>query len=199
MRFTETTVHGAYLVEIERLADDRGFFGRGWCRREFETHGLTSTLAQANIGFSLKRGTLRGLHYQLAPYQEAKLVRCTMGVIYDVVVDLRRDSPTWLRWHGVELTAHNRHMLYVPEGCAHGYQTLVDDTEVLYQTSEFYVPEYAGGVRYDDPAFQIHWPTAVQVISEADRRWPAYSCQHAATPPSGYESGDERLMPRRIP
>jgi len=179
MRFTPTTVHGAYLVEIDRHTDDRGFFGRGWCKREFESKSLTPDLAQANIGFSHKRGTLRGLHYQVEPYQEAKLVRCTMGAIYDVVVDLRCDSPTWCQWYGVELTAQNRCMLYVPEGCAHGYQTLVDDTEIFYQTSQFYAPEYARGVRYDDPVFQIHWPSAVEVISDGDRQWPLYTRDRA--------------------
>lgn len=175
MKFTETGLKGAYLVEMERRADSRGFFGRAWCKREFEIQGLNPNLAQANIGFSNKRGTLRGMHYQVPPSEEAKLVRCTMGAIYDVIIDLRRDSPTYKQWLGVELTAHNRLMLYVPEGCAHGYQTLADDTEVFYQTSQFYAPECARGVRYDDPAFGISWPSAVEVMADADRTWPSYT------------------------
>lgn len=175
MRFTETSLKGAYLVEIERRADSRGFFARAWCRREFELQGLNPNLAQANIAFSHTRGTLRGMHHQVPPYQEAKLVRCTMGAIYDVIVDLRRDSPTYMQWFGVELTARNGRMLYVPEGFAHGYQTLADDTEVFYQTSHFYAPECARGVRYDDPAFRISWPMAIRVISDADKHWPPYT------------------------
>jgi dTDP-4-dehydrorhamnose 3,5-epimerase len=175
MRFTETGLKGGYLVDIERRVDGRGFFSRGWCRREFESQGLNPNLAQANIGFSDRKGTLRGMHYQVPPYQEAKLVRCTMGAIYDVVIDLRPDSATYRQWYGVELTADNRRMLYVPEGCAHGYETLVDDTEVFYQTSQFYAPECARGVRYDDPAFRVAWPSTVLVISDADRKWPFYT------------------------
>ncbi len=175
MIFTETRLKGAYLVEIEPRVDSRGFFGRGWCKKEFDAQGLNPDLVQANIGFSVRRGTLRGMHYQLPPCQEAKLVRCTMGAVFDVIIDLRRDSPTYTQWLGIELTAQNRLMLYVPEGCAHGYQTLVDDTEVFYQTSRSYAPELARGVRYDDPAFGVLWPTAVQAISDADRGWPPYT------------------------
>jgi dTDP-4-dehydrorhamnose 3,5-epimerase len=175
MTFTEIGLKGAYLVEIERRVDSRGFFGRGWCKREFESQGLNPDLAQANIGFSEKSGTLRGMHYQSPPFLEAKLVRCTMGAIYDVIIDLRRDSPTYMQWLGVELTGENHRMLYVPEGCAHGYQTLADATEVFYQASQFYSPECARGVRYDDPAFGISWPRAVRMISDADRNWPFYT------------------------
>jgi len=175
MRFTETELKGAYVVEIERRTDSRGFFGRGWCKREFEAQGLNSELAQVNIGFSNKKGTLRGMHYQVPPYQEAKLVRCTLGAIYDVIIDLRRGSSTYRQWFGLELMADNHRMLYVPEGCAHGYQTLADDTEVSYQTSQFYAPECARGVRYDDPAFGISWPSVARVISDADRNWPSYT------------------------
>lgn len=175
MRFSEAGLKGAYVVEIERRTDSRGFFGRGWCKREFETQGLNSQLAQVNIGFSNKKGTLRGMHYQVPPYQEVKLVRCTLGAIYDVIIDLRRGSSTYRQWFGVELTADNHRMLYVPEGCAHGYQTLADDTEVFYQTSQFYAPECARGVRYDDPAFGISWPSVARVISDADRNWPSYT------------------------
>ncbi len=183
MIFTETRVKGAYLVDIAKREDSRGFFARAWCKQEFEAHGLNPNVAQANIGFSPKRGTLRGMHYQAAPYQEAKLVRCTMGEIYDVLIDLRPDSPTYMQWLGVELTAQNRQMLHVPEGCAHGYQTLTDDTEVVYQTSQFYAPEYARGVRYDDPAFGISWPIEVRVISDADKSWPLYSLENHRSGP----------------
>jgi dTDP-4-dehydrorhamnose 3,5-epimerase len=184
MRFIQTVLKGAYLVEIERRADGRGFFGRGWCKKEFEIQGLNPNLAQANIGFSQKTGTLRGMHYQAVPYQEAKLVRCTMGAIYDVVLDLRHASLTYLKWFGVELTAHNRRMVYVPEGCAHGYQTLTDDTEVFYQTSQFYAPAHVRGVRYDDPVFRISWPIAVRAISDADRDWPSYSAPNRGRTPA---------------
>jgi dTDP-4-dehydrorhamnose 3,5-epimerase len=175
MIFTETPLKGSYVVEIEKREDKRGFFGRAWCKKEFESQGLSPELVQSNIAFSNKRGTLRGMHYQVQPYEEAKLVRCTMGAIYDVIIDLRPDSPTYKQWVGVELTSHNRKMLYVPEGCAHGYQTLTDDTEVFYQTSQFYAPAWARGVRYDDPAFGIAWPIEVRAISDADTRWPPYS------------------------
>lgn len=174
MFFTETRLKGAYLVEMEMREDNRGFFARAWCKREFEMQGLNSNFVQANIGFSQKKGTLRGMHYQVKPHEEAKLVRCTMGTIYDVIIDLRPDSPTHKQWIGVELTAHNYKLLYVPEGFAHGYQTLTDDTEVFYQTSQFYAPEYVRGVRHDDPAFGILWPIEVQVIADADRKWPLY-------------------------
>jgi len=174
MVFTETPLKGAYLVDVERRVDSRGFFGRAWCQQEFEGQKLTAHLTQANIGFSEKRGTLRGMHYQATPYQEVKLVRCTMGAIYDVIIDLRPDSPSYRQWFGVELTAETRRMLYVPEGCAHGYQTLADASEVFYQTSQFYSPEWARGVRYDDPQFGISWPTEVRTISDADSNWPLY-------------------------
>jgi dTDP-4-dehydrorhamnose 3,5-epimerase len=140
MKFTPTRVAGAWLVELEPRSDDRGFFARAWCRDEFASHGLTPALAQCNLAVSYKAATLRGLHYQVAPHEEAKLVRCTTGAIFDVLVDLRRDSPTFKRWFGAELTASNRHMLYVPEGCAHGYLTLADESEVFYQVSSSYAP-----------------------------------------------------------
>ena len=141
---------GAFIIEPERLEDNRGFFARAWCKKEFETHGLNSRLVQCNISFNKSSGTLRGMHYQVAPYEEAKLVRCTMGAIYDVIIDLRPDSATYMDWIGVELTADNRKMLYVPENFAHGYQTLNDNTEVFYQVSQFYSPEFETGVRWDD-------------------------------------------------
>lgn len=171
MIFTETGLPGAYVVGIKRIEDDRGFFARGFCRREFEEAGLDPTLVQINLARSIRKGTLRGMHFQEAPHAENKLVRCTRGAIYDVMVDLRADSPTFKRWFGLELTDENHQMLYVPKGFAHGYQTLTDDAEMCYQTSQFYAGGSARGVRYDDPAFGINWPLAVSVISEADRRW----------------------------
>jgi dTDP-4-dehydrorhamnose 3,5-epimerase len=172
--FTETELEGAYLVDIEPIEDDRGFFARGWCRREFEGAGLSTDLVQVNLARSHVRGTLRGMHYQEAPHAEVKLARCTKGAIYDVAVDLRPESRTFTRWFGVELSADNHRMLYVPEGFAHGYQTLTDDAEMSYQTSQFYAGGSAAGVRYDDPAFGIEWPLPVSVISEADRSWPDF-------------------------
>ncbi len=174
MIFTATTLPGAFVVEPERREDHRGFFARVWCQHELEEHGLTSRVAQVNVGFTLQRGGLRGLHFQLPPKQEVKVVRCTMGALYDVIVDLRLDSPTHRQWIGVELTAQSRRMLYVPAGCGHGYQTLTDNTEIYYQTSEGYAPELARGVRYDDPAFGIAWPLPVTSISDADRSWPDF-------------------------
>jgi dTDP-4-dehydrorhamnose 3,5-epimerase len=175
MNFTETTLKGACIIDPKRIEDERGFFARGWCRNEFEAHALNPAMVQLNIGFNHARGTLRGMHFQKAPMAEAKLVRCTKGALYDVIVDLRRDSPTHGQWLGVELTEENRRMIYVPEGFAHGYQTLADRTEVHYLTSQFYAPEHAAGVRFDDPAFGIRWPLPVAVISSQDRNWPPYS------------------------
>jgi dTDP-4-dehydrorhamnose 3,5-epimerase len=174
MRFTETKLKGAYIIEPEPIADERGFFARTFCAREFEAHGLNPRLAQCNISYNARRGTLRGMHYQAAPHQEAKLVRCTMGAIYDVIIDLRPESPTFKHWIAVELTAENRLMLYVPTGFAHGFQTLEDNTEVFYQMSEFYHPECARGVRWDDPAFGIKWPILHPILSNKDRSYPNY-------------------------
>jgi dTDP-4-dehydrorhamnose 3,5-epimerase len=174
MIFTQTGLPGAYSIDIERREDARGFFARSWCAQEFEAHALNPRMVQSNIGFSIKKGTLRGMHYQIAPDAEAKLVRCTAGAIYDVIVDLRPDSATHKQWVGLELSADNHRMLYVPEGFAHGYQTLVDNTEIYYQTSQFYAPASARGVRYDDPVFGIAWPLQVAVISDADAGWPDY-------------------------
>jgi dTDP-4-dehydrorhamnose 3,5-epimerase len=174
MRFTETKVAGAFLIEPEPIADERGFFARTWCREEFTDHGLTGELAQANISFNHRKGTLRGLHYQAAPHAEAKLVRVTRGAIWDLALDLRRDSPTYLAWFGAELNDANRHMLYVPEGCAHGFLTLTDAAEVAYQMSAPYAAQAARGVRFDDPAFGIEWPGEVVVINERDRTYPDF-------------------------
>jgi dTDP-4-dehydrorhamnose 3,5-epimerase len=175
MRFTETKVAGAFLIEPEPIADERGFFARTWCREEFADHGLTGELAQANISFNHRKGTLRGLHLQAAPHAEAKLVRATRGAVWDLALDLRRDSPTYLAWFGAELDDANRHMLYVPEGCAHGFLTLTDDAEVAYQMSAPYAPQAARGVRFDDPAFGIEWPGEVVVINERDRTYPDFA------------------------
>ncbi|MDO9541023.1 MAG: dTDP-4-dehydrorhamnose 3,5-epimerase [Kiritimatiellia bacterium] len=168
MRFTETKLKGAFILAPEFLEDERGFFARTWCRREFEARGLNIRLVQCNISFNRHRGTLRGIHYQIEPHAEAKLVRCTMGAIYDVILDLRPDSATFKQWLAVELTAENRLMLYIPAGLAHGFQTLEDNTEVFYQMSEFYHPECARRVRYDDPAFAIRWPLPVTIVSDKD-------------------------------
>jgi dTDP-4-dehydrorhamnose 3,5-epimerase len=171
MRFAETKLAGTYLIDPERQADQRGFFARTWCAEEFTAHGLNAAIAQCAISFNAQKGTLRGMHYQRVPDAEAKLVRCTAGAIYDVIVDLRRESPTFRQWIAVELTAENRRMLYVPEGIAHGFETLTDDAEVFYQISQFYRPESAAGVRWDDPAFGIRWPLPPAVISPRDRQY----------------------------
>jgi dTDP-4-dehydrorhamnose 3,5-epimerase len=175
MTFIETKLNGAYVIEIQKLEDTRGFFARTWCKNEFERHSLISHLMQANISFSKKKGTLRGMHYQIAPNQESKLVRCTKGAIYDVIIDLRPNSLTYKQWLGTELTAENYKMLYVPESFAHGFQTLENDTEVIYQVSQFYAPQSERGVRYNDPAFGIKWPVDVQVITDKDNNWADYT------------------------
>jgi dTDP-4-dehydrorhamnose 3,5-epimerase len=174
MRFIETELAGVVVVEPEPITDERGFFARTWCQATFAEHGLNPHLVQCNISFNVRRGTLRGMHYQVAPHAEAKLVRCTAGAIYDVVIDLRPEAPTYRRWIGVELTSSNQRQIYVPEGCAHGFQTLADNSEVLYQMSAVYVPEAAHGVRWNDPAFGIVWPEAVHVISAKDQHYPDY-------------------------
>ena len=175
MIFTETALRGAFVIEPELIEDERGFFAYTWSRQEFERHGLNPRVMQANISLNKRNGTLRGMHFQVAPYQEAKLVRCVTGSIFDVIIDLREGSPTFHKWVAVELSARNRLMLYVPEGLSHGYQTLQDNSEVAYQISESYHPEAARGVRWDDPAFGIDWPVPVTVISERDRNHPLVS------------------------
>jgi len=174
MIFVETKLKGAYLIELEPITDERGFFARAWCQQEFEAHGLNPNLVQCNISFNKNKGTLRGMHYQIAPYEEAKLVRCTKGAIYDVIIDLRPKSSTFKQWTAVELTADNQQMLYIPEGFAHGFQTLEDNTEVFYQMSAFYHPECATGVRWDDPTFKIQWSKNEQIISEKDLQYPYF-------------------------
>jgi dTDP-4-dehydrorhamnose 3,5-epimerase len=174
MNFLETDIPGVLKIELLPNRDDRGWFARSWCQHEFEEHGLDPRIAQCNVSFNDRKGTLRGLHYQDQPFPEAKVVRCTSGAIYDVVVDLRPESSAFLKWLCVELTAGNRHALYVPGGCAHGFLTLADESEVLYLMSEFYHPELARGVRWNDPAFGVVWPAAVEVISERDRTYPDF-------------------------
>lgn len=166
---------GAYLVELTPHQDERGFFARTWCQREFSEHGLNPRLVQCNLSYNRQRGTLRGMHYQAAPYEEAKVVQCTRGTIYDVIIDLRPDSSTFRQHLAVMLTAQARNMLYTPEGFAHGFLTLEDDTEIFYQISEFYAPEHARGVRWNDPAFGIQWPAEVNVISERDATYPDFT------------------------
>jgi dTDP-4-dehydrorhamnose 3,5-epimerase len=168
MRFVETRLEGALIVEPERLEDRRGFFARTWCRREFAEHGLSEDLVQCSISYNRWKGTLRGMHYQLPPHEEVKLIRCTAGAVFDVIIDLRPDSTTFKQHFAAELTAENRRMLYVPAGFAHGFLTLADDTEVFYQMSEYYTPDSGRGVRWNDPAFGIEWPLAVSVIVERD-------------------------------
>lgn len=180
MRFIQTKLKNAYVIEPEKFADERGFFARSWCEKEFREQGLNANLVQCNISFNNKRGTIRGMHLQIPPFAEAKLVRCTQGAIYDVIVDLRPDSATYQKWIGVELTAENRRALYVPEGFAHGFQTLADNTEVFYQMSEFYAPECARGFRWNDPTFKINWPEPVSVISLKDREYEDYKAAQFA-------------------
>lgn len=171
MILTQTTLKDAYLIDLELREDDRGAFARTFCAQEFAAHGLKPTVAQCNLSFNHKAGTLRGMHYQVPPAAETKLVRCTKGAIYDVIIDMRPDSPTYLQHFGVELTADNRRALYVPELFAHGYQALTDGAEVVYQVGEFYTPGYERGLRYDDPAFGIEWPLPVSMISAKDAAW----------------------------
>lgn len=174
MIFRETALAGAFILESERVEDERGFFARTWCRREFEERGLDPKLVQCSISFNRRRGTLRGMHYQAAPHAETKLVRCTSGAIFDVVLDLRSDSESYRQWVGVELNQGNRRMLFIPKGCAHGFLTLEDDVEVFYQISELHSAEHARGVRWNDPAFAIEWPGEAIVISQRDREYPDF-------------------------
>jgi dTDP-4-dehydrorhamnose 3,5-epimerase len=173
--FTETKLSGAYVIEPEKQEDERGFFARMFCQNEFKAHGLNPCVVQCSISFNRRKGTLRGMHYQARPHEEAKLVRCTAGAICDVIVDLRPGSRTFKQWVAVELAAQERKMLYIPEGLAHGFQTLEDDTEVFYQMSEFYHPECAGGVRWNDPTFSINWPLPDPFMSDRDKTYPLWS------------------------
>jgi len=174
MKFTETPIRGAMIIELEKHEDHRGFFSRAFCKKEFEEHGLDHEIAQCNFSKSRKKGTLRGMHYQEAPHSEVKMVRCMSGSIYDVIVDTRKDSPSYMKWFGVELTEENYKMLYIPKGLAHGFQTLKEDSVIFYMVTEFYNKEAEGGVRWDDPAFNISWPLEVTEISDKDKSYPDY-------------------------
>jgi dTDP-4-dehydrorhamnose 3,5-epimerase len=175
MNFEETAVGGAFVISTNRIGDARGYFGRLWCSTTVGERGLETKIDQTNVGFSPRAGTLRGLHYQRQPHEEVKVIRCTRGSVYAVVLDIREDSPTFRKWHGVELNPDNGFKLYMPEGCAAGYLTLEDDSEIYYSTSKSYAPEAATGVRFNDPYFAIEWPREVQVISENDESWPDFS------------------------
>ena len=175
MVFTQTPLLGAFVIQLQPKLDQRGFFARGWCARQFADHRLVSEIAQFNISYSSRKSTLRGMHYQSAPYEEVKVVGCVRGALHDVIIDLRKDSATYRQTFAVELSAANHKMVYVPSGFAHGFETLEDETEALYLVSTFYTPAAERGVRYDDPAFKIDWPLPVLVISERDARWPPYT------------------------
>ena len=176
MNFTQTDLPGAYAIDIEPIDDARGFFARAWCARELDEQGLEARVSQCNVSYNKRKGTLRGMHFQVAPHEEVKLIRCTRGALYDVIIDLRTDSPTYQKWVGFELNEDNRRMLYVPRGFAHGYQTLVDDTESFYMVSEFYTSGAESGVRWNDPAFAIRWPLAEPTaISSKDASWPNFT------------------------
>jgi dTDP-4-dehydrorhamnose 3,5-epimerase len=175
MIFTETPLHGAYIIDLEPREDDRGFFARTFCVNEFAEHGLNAKVVQCNLSSNLRAGTLRGMHFQQTSASEAKLVRCVRGAVHDVVVDLRPESSTYRQAYAVELTVKNRRALYIPESFAHGFQTLMDDTEVEYQMSEFHAPQHARGFRYDDATFSIRWPRPVSMISAQDLKWPPFS------------------------
>ena len=175
MIFTKTELEGAWLLDLQKLTDQRGFFARSFCQHEFTEHGMNPQVVQCNVSYNIKKGTLRGMHFQASPFQEAKLVQCTQGAIHDVIVDLRPESPTFKKHLSVELSAREYRMLYIPEGFAHGFLTLEDHTNVFYLMSEFYAPEAARGFRWNDPAFDIAWPTKVEVISDRDAGYPDFS------------------------
>lgn len=172
MIFSETKLKGAYSIKLEPLEDERGFFARTFCQKEFKKYNLNTTIAQANISYNKYKGTLRGLHMQVAPYEESKLIKCVRGAIYDVIVDLRENSATFRQWIAVELTTSNYQMLYVPEGFAHGFITLQDETEVSYQMNQFYTPGFEKGFRWNDPALNIKWPILPSIISDKDKNFP---------------------------
>jgi dTDP-4-dehydrorhamnose 3,5-epimerase len=175
MIFTETKLKGAYIIELEPIIDQRGFFARSFCQKEFEQHGIRMNIAQCNISYNKEKGTLRGMHYQAAPHEEAKIVSCIRGLIYDVIIDLRKDSSTYREWIAVELSEAHYKMLYVPKGFAHGFLTLEDNTEVFYHMSEFYAPGFGQGVRWNDPTFGITWPGEANIISDQDRSYPDFA------------------------
>lgn len=175
MTFEETKLKGAFVIRINQITDERGFFGRSWCKKEMEEHGLNGNVVQSNTSLSKNKGTLRGMHYQKHPYEETKLIRCTNGAIYDVIIDLRKDSDTYLQWYGIELTDANYTMLYVPEKFAHGFVTLKDNSEVTYLVTEYYTPGAEAGLRYDDPHLKIAWPLQIAFISEKDKNHPDFN------------------------
>jgi dTDP-4-dehydrorhamnose 3,5-epimerase len=175
MIFNETPLKDAFILEIEKREDERGFFGRIFCQDELASHHLTGNIAQANVSFNARKGTLRGMHFQIAPHQEAKFVRCTHGALYDVIIDLRPSSLTYKKWFAIELTQYSYQTLYVPAGFAHGFLTLADNTEILYLISNFYAPEFASGLRWNDPAFAIEWPFQPNVIADKDLQWPDFT------------------------
>lgn len=175
MRFFETKLNGAFIIDLDQYSDHRGYFARAFCVKEFNDKGLNTSVAQCNLSYCIQKGTLRGMHYQIFPANETKLVRCTKGAIYDVIIDLRSDSPTYLSHVGVELTAENHRAIYVPEMFAHGYQALTNEAEIFYQVSEFYSPQYECGIRYDDPKFNITWPLTISNLSEKDSHWPFFN------------------------
>ena len=179
MRFLETSLKGAFILELEERKDDRGAFARTFCMKEFADHGLKPTVAQCNLSYNYKAGTLRGMHYQVPPAVETKLVRCTRGKIYDIIVDIRPGSPTYLQHFGIELTEENHKALYVPEMFAHGYQALTDMAEVAYQVGEMYTPGCERGIRHDDPALGLKWPMKPTVMSDKDKSWPAFAAAMA--------------------
>ena len=177
MIFTELELKGAFLVEVKKIEDERGFFGRAWCANEFTQHGLNPAFVQLNTSFSHKKGTIRGMHYQVDPYQEVKFIRCTRGRIFDVIIDLRPDSPTFMKWVGNELSADNYRMVYVPENFAHGFVTMEDNSEVYYPVSQFYTPGAERGLRWNDPAFKIKWPVEISVVSDKDQSHKDFSIE----------------------
>lgn len=173
--FEKTELPGAYIIELEMLKDERGWFARTFCRKEFSGHGLNPDITQCSTSLNKKKGTLRGMHYQSQPYEEAKLVRCTQGAIHDIIADLRPSSPTFKKWTAVELSEENKKMIYIPEGFAHGFQTLTDNVEVFYQMSQFYSPDHARGFRWNDPSFNINWPLDFRIISPKDQSYPDFT------------------------
>ena len=178
MIFTETRLKGAFIIEIKKIEDERGFFGRAWCQKEFEEHGLNPNICQINASHTKKKGTIRGLHYQIDPYQEAKFIRCTRGRVFDLIIDLRPDSPTFMQWIGNELSSDSYKMVYVPENFAHGILSLEDNSEVYYPVTQFYTPGAERGIRWNDPAFNIKWPIDVEIVSEKDNSHPDFDISH---------------------
>jgi dTDP-4-dehydrorhamnose 3,5-epimerase len=176
MKFIPTALDGVCIIELEMINDNRGFFARSWCKEAFGQNELSNDIVQCNISFNLQCATIRGLHYQVSPHEETKIVRCIRGGIYDVVIDLRKNSPSYMSWIGVNLNSENRKMIYIPTGFAHGYQTLTSETEIYYQVDQYYNPKAEQGIRWDDPAFSIDWPISKNcIVSEKDRAWPNFS------------------------